>query len=153
MSSKRERCFWPPPISMQSGATIDAKPPARRSWACSCTAPATWRAPSGHCELRSACSTQRLRPCSPSSLRLTLAGIETVLGCADASWEELLQARVLYLLAPSLAGEIERSWSEARIAVAEGENDTAEALFERVRRELLDCGSLAKRRGAAASSS
>ena len=83
-------------------------------------------------------------PSLAARLRLTLAGIETVLGRADAAREELLQARALYPLAPSPAEEIERRWSEARIAAAEGENDKAEALFERVRRELLDRGSLAE---------
>lgn len=83
-------------------------------------------------------------PSLAARLRLTLAGIETVLGRADAAGEELRQARALYPLAPSPAEEIERSWSEAKIAVAGGENDKAEALFERVRRELLDRGSLAE---------
>jgi hypothetical protein len=83
-------------------------------------------------------------PSLAARLRLTLAGIETVLGRAAAAREELLQARALYPLAPSVAEEIERSWSEARIAAAAGENDQAEALLERVRRELLDRGSLAE---------
>jgi tetratricopeptide (TPR) repeat protein len=83
-------------------------------------------------------------PSLAARLRLMLAGIETLLGRTEAASEELRQARALYPLAPSLAEEIERSWSEARIAVAEGENDKAEVLFERLRRELLERGSLAE---------
>jgi hypothetical protein len=83
-------------------------------------------------------------PSLAARLRLTLAGIETVLDRADAASEELRQARALDPLAPSPAEEIERSWSEARIAVAEGENDKAEALLDRVRRKLLDRGSFAE---------
>jgi hypothetical protein len=83
-------------------------------------------------------------PSLASRLRLTLAGIETVLGRSDAAGEELRQARALYPLAPSPAEEIERSWSEARIAVAQGANDKAEVLFERLRRDLLERGSLAE---------
>jgi|GEM_PF-3910445 len=83
-------------------------------------------------------------PSLAARLRLTLAGIETVLGRSGAARGELRQARALYPLAPSPAEEIERRWSEARIAAAKGENDTAEALLERVRRELLDRGSLAE---------
>lgn len=77
-------------------------------------------------------------------LRLALAGIETVLGREEAAGEDLRQARALYPLAPSLAEEVDRSWSEARIAVAQGANDQAEVLFERLRRELLEHGSLAE---------
>jgi tetratricopeptide (TPR) repeat protein len=83
-------------------------------------------------------------PSLAARLRLTLAGIETVLGHRAAAGDELRRARALYPLAPSPAEEIERSWAEARIAAAEGENDEAEALFERVRRALLDRGSFAE---------
>jgi tetratricopeptide (TPR) repeat protein len=83
-------------------------------------------------------------PSLAARLRLALADIETVLGHAAAASRELEQARALYPLAPSPAEEIERSWSEARIVVAAGKNEEAEALFERVRRELLARGSLAE---------
>jgi hypothetical protein len=83
-------------------------------------------------------------PSLAARLRLALAGIATVFGRAEAAREELQQARALYPLAPSPAEEIERRWSEARIAAAEGANDKAEVLFERLRRDLLDCGSLAE---------
>jgi len=83
-------------------------------------------------------------PSLAARLRLVLAAIETVLGRAEAAGEELRQARALYPLAPSLAEEIERSWGEARIAVAQGANDEAEVLFERLRRDLLERGSLAE---------
>ena len=83
-------------------------------------------------------------PSLATRLRLTLAGIETVFEHRAAASDELRRARALYPLAPSPAEEIERSWAEARIAAAEGENDKAEALFERVRRALLDRGSFAE---------
>ena len=83
-------------------------------------------------------------PSLAARLRLTLAGIETVLGRAAAASRELRQARALYPLTPSPAEEIERHWSEARIAVAEGANDKAEVLLERVRHELLERGSIAE---------
>jgi tetratricopeptide (TPR) repeat protein len=83
-------------------------------------------------------------PSLAARLRLVLAGIETVLGRAEAAGEELRQARALYPLAPSPAEEIERSWSEARIAAAQGANDKAEVLFERPRHDLLERGSLAE---------
>ena len=81
-------------------------------------------------------------PSLAARLRLVLAGVETVLGDAVAAGEQLRQARQLYPLAPSPVEEIERRWSEARIAAAADERETAESLLERVRRELLDRGSL-----------
>jgi tetratricopeptide (TPR) repeat protein len=83
-------------------------------------------------------------PSLAARLRLVLAAIETVLGRAEAAAEELRQARALYSLAPSLSEEIARRWSEARIAVARDANDEAEVLFERLRRDLLERGSLAE---------
>jgi|GEM_PF-2383132 len=83
-------------------------------------------------------------PSLAARLRLVLAGIETVLGHAAAARKQLRLTRKLYPLAPSPAEAIERRWSKARIAAAAGENEMAEALFERVRRELLDHGSLAE---------
>src|SRR6202166_2685442 len=48
-------------------------------------------------------------PSLAARLRLALAGIETVLGRAEAAGEELRQARALYPFAPSPPEEIERS--------------------------------------------
>jgi RNA polymerase sigma factor (sigma-70 family) len=81
-------------------------------------------------------------PSLAARLRLVLAEIETVLGNAAAARKQLRLARKLYKLAPSPAEAIELRWSKARIAAAAGENDMAEVLIERVRRELLDSGSL-----------
>jgi len=83
-------------------------------------------------------------PSLAARLRLVLAGIETVFGHPAAARKELEVARALYPLAPSPAEEIARGWSEARIVAAAGKNDEAEALLDRVRRELLAHGSLAE---------
>jgi hypothetical protein len=81
-------------------------------------------------------------PSLAARMWLALAEIETTLYEDAAAAESLHRARRLYRLAPSLGEGIDRTWREARIAVAAGAD--AEARLDVVRRELLGRGSLAE---------
>ncbi len=84
-------------------------------------------------------------PSLAARLWLALAEIETTLrDDGGAAAECRHRARELYRLAPAEAEDLDRAWREARIALAAGADDRAEALLDRVRRELLDRGSLAE---------
>jgi hypothetical protein len=83
-------------------------------------------------------------PSLAARLWLALAEIETTLDDGGAAAESLHQARALYRLAPSAAEDVDRTWREARIALAAGAAARAEALLDRVRRELLARGSVAE---------
>jgi tetratricopeptide (TPR) repeat protein len=85
-----------------------------------------------------------LAPSLAARMWLGLAEIEAVAGDAGLAREHCDRARALYELAPSPSEEIERSWREARIAYAAEQDAEAEAMFDRVRRELLARGSLAE---------
>jgi tetratricopeptide (TPR) repeat protein len=83
-------------------------------------------------------------PSLAARMWLALAEIETTLADSAAAAESLHRARRLYRLAPSLSEAIERTWREARIALAAGADAQAHALLDIVRRELLAHGSLAE---------
>jgi tetratricopeptide (TPR) repeat protein len=83
-----------------------------------------------------------LAPSLAARMWLGLAHVEAVAGDAELARGHLHRARALYRLAPSRSEEIERSWREAAIAFAAEQDAEAEALFDRVRRELLARGSL-----------
>jgi tetratricopeptide (TPR) repeat protein len=89
-------------------------------------------------------SDDALAPSLAARMWLGLAEIEAVAGDAGLARSHLDRARALYELAPSPTEEIERGWREARIACAAEQDAEAEALFDRVRRELLARGSLAE---------
>jgi tetratricopeptide (TPR) repeat protein len=83
-----------------------------------------------------------LAPSLAARMWLGLAEVEAVAGDAGLARGPLHRARALYALAPTATEEIERSWREARIALAAGQEAEAEARLDRVRRELLARGSL-----------
>jgi tetratricopeptide (TPR) repeat protein len=83
-------------------------------------------------------------PSLAARLWLVLAEIETTLEDGAAAAASLGRARRLYRLAPSLSEAIERTWREARIALAAGADAQSHALLDIVRRELLADGSLAE---------
>jgi tetratricopeptide (TPR) repeat protein len=86
-----------------------------------------------------------LAPSLAARMWLGLAQIEAAAGDAGLARGHLHRARALYRLAPpSPSEEIDRSWREARILLAAGQEAEAEALFDQVRRELLARGSLAE---------
>jgi hypothetical protein len=87
---------------------------------------------------------EALAPSLAARMRLGVAQIGAALDDPRDAREQLHYARTLYELAPSPAEEIDRSWREARIALAAGQDAEAEALFDGVRRQLLARGSLAE---------
>ena len=83
-------------------------------------------------------------PSLAARMWLALAEIETTLDDDGAAAECLHRARALYRLAPSAAEDLDRTWREARIALAAGAEGRADALLDGVRRELLARGSLSE---------
>jgi hypothetical protein len=81
-------------------------------------------------------------PSLAARMWLALAHIETILERGAAAAECLDRARALYPLARGAAETLDRTWRLARIALAAGDDARADALFERVRVELLARGSL-----------
>jgi tetratricopeptide (TPR) repeat protein len=79
---------------------------------------------------------------------LALAEIAALRGDLSVAHRNLARARALYPLAPCLSEVVERRRSEARIALASGNEAEAEPLLDQVRRALLAHGSLAEAAGA-----
>ena len=85
-----------------------------------------------------------LAPSLSARLLLALAWVETTMGRDDDARRRVQSARLLYPLAPSRAESVERGWREALALAAAGRAAAAERGLDRVRRRLLEAGSLAE---------